>query len=139
MKVFLKTLSAFLAVLMVLGTLTSLTVFNASAADAATTEEEVITAADIKNGVMEQVQLYFEADGEAVMDVISKDDLVQNFPDEGVFVINKNGNPVKLVMFEGEEDMYFRTDGTTVESDEFADVPTVTFMTAVENISQLKL
>ena len=99
----------------------------------------VITAADVKNGVMEQVQLYFEADGEAVMDVIRKDDLVQNFPEEGVFVINKNGNPVKLVMFEGEEDMYFRTDGTTTESDEFADVPSVTFMTAVENISQLKL
>ena len=100
----------------------------------------VITAATIDSkGVMQSVQLYFEADGEAVMDVISKDDLVQNFPEEGVFVINKNGNPVKLVMFEGEEDMYFRTDGTTTESDEFADVPSVTFMTAVENISQLKL
>ena len=99
----------------------------------------VITAADIKNGVMEQVQLYFEADGEAVMDIINKDDLVQNFPDEGVFVINKNGNPVKLVMFEGEEDMYFRTDGTTTEADEFADVPSVAFMSAVEALSQLKL
>ena len=32
----------------------------------------VITAADVKHGVMEQVQLYFEADGEAVMDVITK-------------------------------------------------------------------
>lgn len=99
----------------------------------------VITAADIKNGVMEQVQLYFEADGEAVMDIISKDDLVQNFPDEGVFVINKNGNPVKLVMFEGEEDMYFRTDGTATEADEFAGLPTVAFMSAVEALSQLKL
>ena len=99
----------------------------------------VITAADVKNGVMEQVQLYFESDGEAVMDVINKDDLVQNFPEEGVFVLNKNGNPVKLVMFEGEEDMYFRTDGTTDESDEFGDVPTVAFMEAVEAISTLKL
>ena len=99
----------------------------------------IITAADVKHGVMEQVQLYFEADGEAVMDVISKDDLVQNFPDEGVYVLNRNGNPVKLVMFEGEEDMYFRTDGTTEESDEFADVPSVTFMSAVEALSTLKL
>lgn len=99
----------------------------------------VITAADVKNGVMEQVQLYFESDGEAVMDVINKDDLVQDFPEEGVFVLNKNGNPVKLVMFEGEEDMYFRTDGTTDESDEFGDVPTVAFMEAVEAISTLKL
>ncbi|MBO5822551.1 MAG: hypothetical protein J6R86_06020 [Lentisphaeria bacterium] len=99
----------------------------------------IITAADIKHGVMEHVQLYFEADGEAVMDVINKDDLVQNFPDEGVFVLNKNGNLVKLVMFEGEEDMYFRTDGKTEESDEFCDVPSVTFMEAVEAISSLKL
>lgn len=99
----------------------------------------VITAADVKHGVMEQVQLYFEADGEAVMDVINKDDLVQNFPDEGVFVLNKNGNPLKLVMFEGEEDMYFRTDGTTEESDEFGGVPSVAFMEAVEAISMLKL
>ena len=99
----------------------------------------VITAADVKNGVMEQVQLYFESDGEAVMDVINKDDLVQNFPEEGVFVLNKNGNPVKLVMFEGEEDMYFRTDGGSEESDEFGDVPTVAFMEAVEAISTLKL
>ena len=98
----------------------------------------VITAADVKNGVMEQVQLYFESDGEAVMDVINKDDLVQNFPDEGVFVLNKNGNPVKLVMFEGEEDMYFRTDGTTTEADEFGDVPAVAFMNAVEAISMMK-
>ena len=99
----------------------------------------VITAADVKNGVMEQVQLYFESDGEAVMDVINKDDLVQNFPDEGVFVLNKNGNPVKLVMFEGEEDMYFRTDGSAEESDEFAGVPTVAFMDAVEAVSMMKL
>lgn len=99
----------------------------------------IITAADVRHGVMEQVQLYFEADGEAVMDIINKDDLVQNFPDEGVYVLNKNGNPVKLVMFEGEEDMYFRTDGSTEESDEFSDVPSVAFMSAVEMISALKL
>ena len=99
----------------------------------------IITAADVKHGVMEKVQLYFEADGEAVMDVISKDDLVQNFPDEGVFVLNGNGNLVKLVMFEGEEDMYFRTDGSAEESDEFAGVPTVAFMDAVEAVSMMKL
>ena len=98
----------------------------------------VITAADVKNGVMEQVQLYFESDGEAVMDVINKDDLVQNFPEEGVFVLNKNGNPVKLVMFEGEEDMYFRVDGTHEESDDFGVLPTVIFLETVEAICNLK-
>ena len=54
-------------------------------------------------------------------------------------MLNKNGNPLKLVMFEGEEDMYFRTDGTTEESDEFGGVPSVAFMEAVEAISMLKL
>ena len=99
----------------------------------------LITGADIKDGVVERIQVYFGSEKEAVMDIITKDDLVQNFPDEGVFVLNRNGNLVKLVMFEGEEDMYFRTDGTTAESDEFGDVPTVAFMNAVEAISTLKL
>ena len=103
----------------------------------------VITAATIDNkGVMQSVQLYFEADGEAVMDVISKDDLVQNFPEEGVYVLaggNCNCKLKKVEMFEGEEDMYFRTDGTHTESDEFSSVPSVEFMEGVEFISTLKL
>ena len=41
-------------------------------------EAVIISAADIREGVMEQIQLYFESDGQAVMDVVSKDDLVQN-------------------------------------------------------------
>ena len=78
------------------------------------------------------------------MDIISKDDLVQNFPDEGVFVLNlaadgKSGEFRQLEMFEGEEDMYFRTDKTREESDEFVGVPTVSFMEMVENICSLKL
>ena len=104
----------------------------------------IITAADVKHGVMEQVQLYFEADNEAVMDVINKDDLVQNFPDEGVYALStaidgKSGEFRKVEMFEGEEDMYFRTDNTHDESDEFAGVPTVSFMETVESICSLKL
>ena len=47
----------------------------------------LITGADIKDGVVERIQVYFADDGEAVMDIISKDDLVQNFPDEGVFAL----------------------------------------------------
>ena len=42
-------------------------------------------------------------------------------------------------MFEGEEDMYFRTDKTHEESDEFAGVPPVSFMETVESIWSLKL
>ncbi|MBQ7338098.1 MAG: hypothetical protein IJW40_06555 [Clostridia bacterium] len=77
MKIFLKTLSAFLAVLMVLGTLTSLTVLNVSAAatDEEATEEEVITAADIDyvkevfntpEEVLEYMTLYMENDNYAM-------------------------------------------------------------------------
>lgn len=104
----------------------------------------IITGADIKDGVVERIQLYFGAEGEAVMDIISKDDLVQNFPDEGVYVFcasadGKNGEFKPVEMFEGEEDMYFRTDKTHEESDEFAAVPPVTFMETVEQICALKL
>ncbi len=75
MKIFVKTLSAFLAVLMVLGTLTSLTVFNVSAAEEEATEEEVITAADINyvkevfntpEEVLEYMTLYMENDNYAM-------------------------------------------------------------------------
>ncbi len=104
----------------------------------------IITGADIADGIMERVQVYFNADGEAVMDIITKDDLVQNFPDEGVYVLStagsgKSGEFRKVEMFEGEEDMYFRTDGTKEEQDEFSNLPSVTFMESVEQLCTLKL
>ena len=102
----------------------------------------LITGADYINGAAERIQVYFADDGEAVMDIISKDDLVQNFPDEGVYVLaggSQNCKLKKVEMFEGEEDMYFRTDGTHTESDEFSSVPSVEFMEGVEFISTLKI
>ncbi|MBR2344677.1 MAG: hypothetical protein IKA71_02690 [Lentisphaeria bacterium] len=104
----------------------------------------IITGIDIKDGIMERAQVYFASENEAVMDIINKDDLVQNFPDEGVYVLTtssdgKNGEFRKLEMFEGEEDMYFRTDGTHEEVDEFSNVPTVTFMETVEQFASFKL
>lgn len=104
----------------------------------------LITGADIKDSVAERIQVYFASEGEAVMDIISKDDLVQNFPDEGVFALStaadgRSGEFRKVEMFEGEEDMYFRTDNTHEECDEFAGVPAVTFMETVESICSLKL
>ena len=104
----------------------------------------IVTGADVNDGVLERAQVYFGSDGEAVMDIISKDDLVQNFPDEGVYVLycsreGQAGEFRKVEMFEGAEDMYFRTDGSKNESDEFADVPPVCFMETVEHICSLKL
>ena len=104
----------------------------------------IISGADIADGVAERIQVNFADAGEAVMDIISKDDLVQNFPDEGVYALctsadGKGGEFRRVEMFEGAEDMYFRTDGTHEECDEFAGVPTVSFMETVESICSLKL
>ena len=102
----------------------------------------VVTAAEIRNGVVQKIQVYFWDNNAPVMDVITKDDLVQNFPDAGVYVLVPGEGDAgkalkKLEMFEGEEDMYFRTDGTRTQADEFADVPPVLFMETVEAICGL--
>lgn len=104
----------------------------------------LITGADYINGAAERIQVYFADDGEAVMDIICKDDLVQNFPEEGVYALctaadGKSGEFRQVVMFEGAEDMFFRTDGTREECDELANVPAVSFMETVESICSLKL
>ena len=46
----------------------------------------IITGAEIdSSGVMQRVQLYFWSENQAVMDIVTKDDLVQNWPDTGVY------------------------------------------------------
>lgn len=103
----------------------------------------VITGCDLTEGVIDRVQLYFWSEGQAVMDIVSKDDLVQNWPDTGVYslVISPGGAEhsfKRVTMFEGEEDMYFRIDGTKTEADDLGPLPGVAFMEAVEGISQLR-
>ena len=112
------------------------------AAELMKSDAVLITAADIKNGVVQKIQVYFWSETSAVMDIITKDDLVQGFPEAGAYVLvpgvaDANKALRKLEMFEGEEDMYFRTDGTRTEEDEFAGVPPVIFMEAVEAICSL--
>ncbi len=102
----------------------------------------IITACDISGGVLERAQLYFWSGGQAVMDVVSKDDLVQNWPDSGVYslVVSSGGaeNSFKQVsMLEGEEDMYFRLDGSADAADDLGPLPPVAFLEAVEGISTL--
>ena len=115
----------------------------ARARELLTAEAVVITAADIENGVLDQLQVYFWSDDQAVMDVITKDDLVQNWPEQGVYSLIVGPGPAekcfkKVAMFEGEEDMYFRIDGTHTEQDDLGDLPRVAFMETVEGISQLR-
>ena len=114
----------------------------AQAAELMKKDAAIVTAAEIKNGVVRKIQVYFWDDNSPVMDVITKDDLVQNFPDAGVYVLVPGESDAdkalrKLEMFEGEEDMYFRTDGTKAQADEFAGVPPVLFMETVEAVCGL--
>ena len=106
-------------------------------------EAVIITGCDRTGGVLDRVQLYFWSEGQAVMDIISKDDLVQNWPDTGVYslVVSPGGAErsfKRVTMFEGEEDMYFRIDGTKTEADDLGDLPCVAFMEAVAGISPLR-
>jgi hypothetical protein len=115
----------------------------AKAAELLKKDAVIITAVEIKHGIVNRIQVYFWSDGEAVMDIINKDDLVQNWPDTGVYTLNTNAKNCdsafcKVEMFEGEEDMYFRVDGTHEESDDFGQLPTVLFLETVEAICSLK-
>ena len=106
-------------------------------------EAVIITGCDRTNGVIDRVQLYFWSEGQAVMDIVSKDDLVQNWPDTGVYSLvvtpgSAERSFKRVTMFEGEEDMYFRIDGTKTEADDLGNLPNVAFMEAVEEISQLR-
>lgn len=98
----------------------------------------IITAVDISAGVLQEAQLYFESENQAVMDCVNKDDLVQNWPDTGVYALTQNGKFCEVTMFEGAEDMYFRTDGTKEEKDDLGPLPSIVFMESVEAISQLR-
>ena len=106
-------------------------------------EAVIITGCDRTGGVIDQVQLYFWSENQAVMDIVSKDDLVQNWPDTGVYSLVVSPGSAersfkRVTMFEGEEDMYFRIDGTKTEADDLGNLPGVAFMVAVEGISQLR-
>ena len=81
----------------------------AKAAELLKKDAVIITAVEIKHNIVNRIQVYFWSDGEAVMDIINKDDLVQNWPDSGVYTLNTNAKNCdcafrKVEMFEGEEE-----------------------------------
>ena len=49
----------------------------------------LVTAADIKGGVVQKIQVYFWSEKSAVMDIITKDDLVQGFPEAEIQPLRK--------------------------------------------------
>ncbi len=103
----------------------------------------LITAADWdEEGEVSRVQVYFESDGEAVMDVIPVKDLIDNFPDEGVYVLDPAGKSDaeslrRVRLYESSENIHLRAVPGDEPCDDFGvTLPSVTFMEAVEKISQ---
>ena len=119
---------------------------RAAARDAMREGAVIITAAEFSApGVLERVQLYFFDEKSAVMDYVDKNDLLDNWPDEGVFVLNPNGDESNAILpvgtwYDEENDLeYIRVPEVDLPADELVEgLPTVHFMDAVEQICTLK-
>ncbi len=105
----------------------------------------IITAADFLEGRLARVQAYFWDENEAVMDIVDAPDLLQNWPDEGVFVLNPAGQdereallPVGVYYDEANDQEYVRVPAEDAPNDDLGSLPSVVFMDAVEQICMLK-
>ncbi|MBR7119020.1 MAG: hypothetical protein IKC77_02345 [Lentisphaeria bacterium] len=119
---------------------------RAAARDAMRDGAVVITAADFSEaGVLEKVQLYFFDEKSAVMDYVEKDDLLENWPEEGVFVLNPAGDEKHAILpvgtfYDEENDIeYIRVPEEDAPCDELVPgLPSASLMDAVEQICALK-
>ncbi len=101
----------------------------------------IITAAEYKADSVSRLQLYFWDEREAVMDIISKQDLLEGWPDDGVYTLDTAAaEPFAPVhRFEGSEEIHLRIgDGEDEEKDELGPLPEVRFLEAVEAICELR-
>lgn len=104
----------------------------------------LVTAVEISDGCAERIQVYFWDEHEAAMDIISKRELVENWPDDGVYVLDTTANSAneafrELRLIDGEEDFYLRAvPGDDETCDDFGPLPTVRFLEAVEAICSLR-
>lgn len=102
----------------------------------------VITAADFaRPGEIRQVQIYFLDGGRPVMDIVSKADLLENWPDEGVYVLNPDGEENSAVLQVGtfyDEELdseFIRVPEDDAPQDELvSNLPNVQLMEAVEQL-----
>ena len=119
---------------------------RAAARDAMRDGAVIITAADFdSNGILQKVQLYFFDEKSAVMDYVDKLDLLENWPEEGVFVLNPQGDEKHAILpvgtwYDEENDYeYIRVPEEDAPFDELVPgLPGVNFMDAVEQICSLK-
>lgn len=106
----------------------------------------VISAADFSApGILERVQLYFFDGKDSVMDFVSKEDLLENWPDEGVYILNPDGDensallPVGVWYDESDDREYIRVPQEDAPCDELiSTLPSCRFMDAVEQICAMK-
>lgn len=100
----------------------------------------IITAADFADNLAQRLQVYFWDEHEAAMDIIEKGDLLQNWPDEGVFTLTPDGEDflTPVGVFEGEEDYFIRIDDAETAADFLGELPSVVYMETVEAICSLK-
>ncbi len=114
----------------------------AKAREAMKNDAVIITAADLDDGLIDRLQVYFWDESEAAMDIITKADIVENWPDAGVFVFNEAGGEkdclVEVRIIDGEEDFYLRSVPGDDPADDLGQLPRVVTLEAVELISQLK-
>ena len=106
----------------------------------------IISAADYRDGTVARVQLYFWDENRAVMDIVSKADLVENWPDEGVYVLNETADsgaaaggaltPVRIL--DDDDDFHLRAVPGDDPRDDLGPLPSVIYLEAIEYISQLK-
>lgn len=103
----------------------------------------ILTAVEYRNRRATRFQVYFWDEHQAVMDIISRNDLLENWPDAGVYLLDTAATDPDDVLrpvrrFEGEEEIFLRTSDEDAEADELGTLPTVLFMEAVEAICALK-
>ncbi len=103
----------------------------------------VITGADYDaERRITRLQVYFWDENESVMDIIEVKDLIDNWPDEGVYVVYPGGGETdclrKVRLFEGKDDLHLRSVETDEEEDDIGDIPGVVLLEALEMICQLK-
>lgn len=103
----------------------------------------ILTAVEWRNHRATRFQVYFWDEHQAVMDIIRRNDLLENWPDAGVYVLDTAAvdpdevlRPVRR--FEGEEEIFLRTSDEDAEADELGELPSVLFMEAIEAICALK-
>ena len=104
----------------------------------------ILTAVEWRNHRATRFQVYFWDEHQAVMDIIRRNDLLENWPDDGVYALDTTAaadpdevlRPVRR--FEGEEEIFLRTSDEDAEADELGELPSVLFMEAVEAICALK-